>query len=180
MTCNHHFSVPTVDTTYKLGEFYVTPMTYHHLMVEDIKTKRHPVMLGPLLVHQKVDFPSLNYFASTLIGLQKEVKHDLAFSTDGDKAIVEALCHNFPFVVQLHCFLHLKKNVEWKLKEFMSSYLNHARVSLRYFRVANQESLVDSKSVQEFDERIENLKPLWVAREKYFDFSITQMWFAIT
>ena len=27
LTSNHRFSVLTVDTTYKLGEFYVTPMT---------------------------------------------------------------------------------------------------------------------------------------------------------
>ena len=81
-------------------------------MVEDIKTKRHPVVLGPLLVHQKVDFPAFNYFASTLIGLQKELKHVLAFGSDGDKAIVEAPSHNFPFAIQLHCFLHFKKNGE--------------------------------------------------------------------
>ena len=110
LMCNHRFSVLTVDTTYKLGEFYVTPMTYHHLMVENIKTKKHPVMLGPLLVHQKVDFPAFNYFASTLIGSWKEPKHVLAFGT-GDKAIVEALSHNFPFAIQLRCFLHFK-NVE--------------------------------------------------------------------
>lgn len=54
LTSNHHFGVLTVDTTYKLGEFYVTPMTYQHMMVEDIKTQRHPVMLGPILVHQKL------------------------------------------------------------------------------------------------------------------------------
>ena len=42
LTSNHHFSVLTVDTTFKLGEFYVTPMTYPHLMVENIKTKSIP------------------------------------------------------------------------------------------------------------------------------------------
>ena len=172
LTCNHKFSVLTVDTTYKLGEFYVTPMTYHHLMVEDIKTKRHPVLLGPLLVHQKVDFPSFNYFASTLIGLRRELKHVLAFGSDGDKALVEALSHNFPFALQLRCSLHFKKNVEHKLKEMgiptqvMQEFLSDIfgkRVSNTY-----QEGLVDSCSVQQFDERLDNLKPLWDAREKPF------------
>ena len=69
LTTNYLFTVLSVDTTYKLGEFYVTPMAYHHFMVEDIKTKKHPVMLGPLLVHQKFDFTAFNYFVSTLIGL---------------------------------------------------------------------------------------------------------------
>ena len=65
LTCNMEFSVLTFDTTFKLGQFYVTPMTYRHLMLEDIKHHRHPIMLGPLLVHQKVDFPAFNYFGST-------------------------------------------------------------------------------------------------------------------
>ena len=131
-----------MDTTYKLGEFYVTLMTYHHLMVKDIKTKRHPV----------IDFPAFNYFASTLIGLQKELKHVLAFGSDGDKAIIEAPSQNFPFTVQLRCFLHFKKNVEQKLKELRIP----SQVSQEFLfgkRVANtfQEGLVDSCSVQQFD-----------------------------
>ena len=158
LTCNHRLSVLMMDTTYKLGEFYVTPMTYHHLMV-DIKTKKHPVMLGPLLVHQKVDFPAFNYFASTLIGLRKELKHVLAFVTDGDQVIVEALSQNFPFAVQLHCFLHVKKNVEQKLKEFgVPTQIMQEFLSVIFGkRVANiyQEGLLDSNSVHEFHEHIE-------------------------
>lgn len=120
LTSNYHFTVLSVDTTYKLGEFYVTPMAYHHLMVEDIKTKKHPVMLSPLLVHQKVDFTAFNYFVSTLIGFKKELRNVLAFGSDGDKALVEALSHNFPNAIQLHCFLHFQKNVEQKLTVWSS------------------------------------------------------------
>ena len=47
LTNNHQFGVLTVDTTFKLGEFFVTPMTYPHLMMEDIRTKKPPIMLGP-------------------------------------------------------------------------------------------------------------------------------------
>ena len=38
LTCNHNFGVLTINATYKLGEFYVTPMTYPHLMLQDVKT----------------------------------------------------------------------------------------------------------------------------------------------
>ena len=120
-------------------------------MIEEIKTKTHPVMMGPLLVYQKVDFPAFNYFASTLIGLQRDLKHVLAFGTDGDKAIVEALSHNFPFAIQLCCFLHFRKNVERKLKE----YGIHSKVLQEFLsdifgkRVANtyQEGMVDSRNL---------------------------------
>ena len=165
LTCNHCFGVLTVDTTYKLGEFFVTPMTYPHLMVEDIKTKRHPIMLGPVLVHQKVDFSAFNYFVSTLIGLHKELKHVLAFGTDGDKALVEALSHNFPFAIQLRCFLHFRKNVEQKLRDLgmPSSIIQEFIADIFGKHVGNtyQEGLVDSCSLQEFDQHLENLKQLW-------------------
>lgn len=52
LSYNQCFSVLTVDTTYKLDDFNVAPMTYHHLMLKDIKTKKYPIMLGgSLLVH---------------------------------------------------------------------------------------------------------------------------------
>ena len=116
LTSNYRFTVLSVDTTYKLGEFYVTPMAYHHVMVEDIKTKKHLVMLGPLLVHQKVDFTAFNYFVSTLIGLKKELRNVLAFGSDGDKALVEALSHNFPYAIQLHCFCTSRRMLNKSLK----------------------------------------------------------------
>ena len=88
----------------------------------------------------------------------------MAFGTDGDKVIVEALSHNFPFAIQLRCFLHFKKNVEQKLKEFgiPSQVLQEFLSDIFGKRMANtyQEGLVDSCSVREFDERVENLKPL--------------------
>ena len=45
-TNNSNFSILTVDTTFNLGEFFVTPVTYHHLLLEDVHTGNHPVMVG--------------------------------------------------------------------------------------------------------------------------------------
>ena len=54
----------SVDPTYNLGEFYVTPTTFSHLMLEDVITKKHPSLLGPVLVHQRMDFATFNQRAS--------------------------------------------------------------------------------------------------------------------
>ena len=108
-THNHSFSILTIDTTYNLGEFYVTPITYHHLMLEDVRTGKHPIMAGPMLVHQCIKYSAFNYFASTLIGCNKSLHNVLAFGTDGDKNLTEAFGHNFPFAFQFWCFVHFKK-----------------------------------------------------------------------
>ena len=96
LTSNHDFGILTVDTTYNLGDFYVTPITYPHLMLQDVKTGKAPLLLGPVLVHQSTSFAVFNYFASTLIGCRPVLRQLLAFGTDGDKALVEAFTHNFP------------------------------------------------------------------------------------
>ena len=133
LTNNNEFGILTVDTTYNLGEFYVTPLTYPHLMLQDIKSNKPPLMLGPILVHQSTAFSAYNYFASTLIGLRPKLRHILAFGSDGDKALIEAFTHNFPYAIQLQCFIHFRRNVEEKLKclgfpsavsqEFCGTYL---------------------------------------------------------
>ena len=44
------FTVMCADTTYNLGDFCVTPLSYKHLMQEDIRTGKPPVLPGPVLV----------------------------------------------------------------------------------------------------------------------------------
>lgn len=115
-TNNSNFSVLPVDTTFNLGDFFVTPTTYH-LMLEDVHTGKHSIMLGPILVHQHTQFATFNYFARTLVGYNKMLQNVLAFGTDGDSNLTEALGHSFPFALQLCCFLHFKRNIQEKLQD---------------------------------------------------------------
>ena len=116
-THNHSFGVALVDTTFNLGDFYVTAITYPHLMLEDIRTRKSPQLLGAILVHQSVNFSSFNYFASTLIGCHPNLRNLMAFGSDGDRALTQAFGHNFQFAVQLKCFVHFRADVTEKLKE---------------------------------------------------------------
>ena len=172
LTKNHKFGVLTIDTTYNLGEFYVTPVVYPHLMLGDINTHKPPLILGPIFVHQKVDFQAFNYFGSTLISLRRGLQHLMAFGTDGDKALVEAFAHNFPYAIQLRCFIHFHRNVEQKLKEFgiPSSVAEEFLGDIFGKRIGNtfQEGLVDSTSVDEVEERLHKLQPVWDARESTY------------
>ena len=112
------FGILTVDTTYNLGHFYVTPTTYPHLMLEDVASNKHPTMLGPVLVHQRMDFASFNYFVGTLVGLNKKLINICAFGTDGQESMIEAFSHSFPHSMHLRCFIHsnemyLKSSRSW-------------------------------------------------------------------
>ena len=169
MTKSTQFTVLVADTTYNLGNFYVTPTTYQHLMLEDSVTKKHPSFLGPVLVHQRKNFSSFNYFASTLIGANTKLRSVQAFGTDGDPALIEALSHNFHSAKQLRCFIHLKKNIAVKLKdrgissndskEFLSDIFG------RQCGSSHEEGLVDAENADDFDNRLDNCQDVWLARE---------------
>ena len=89
-----------------------------------------------------------------------------AFGTDGDKALVEAFAHNFPFATHLQ---HVKRNILSKLKdhgipssvseEFISDIFGK-RVGDRY-----KEGLVDSTSTEDFHVRLQNCEETWNACE---------------
>ena len=66
-------SVLSVDPTFNLGPFYVTLTTYQNLLVET-ERGQHPIVLGPILIHQTKTFQPFHYFASTLISLNPELR----------------------------------------------------------------------------------------------------------
>ena len=159
----------SVDPTYNLGEFYVTPTTFSHLMLEDVITKKHPSLLGPVLVHQRMDFATFNYFSSSLIGFNKKLRNVHAFGTDGQDSIIDAFSHSFPSAVQLRCFIHFKKNIVEKLKEYgiprkvLQEYVDD--IFGCYRGSTYMEGLVDCSSEAEFHEKFTKCKTIWDIRE---------------
>ena len=172
VTNSREYSVLTADTTYNLGDFYVTPMTYQHLMLEDITTGKHPTFVGPVLVHQRKNFSAFNYFASTLISHNKKLRNVCAFGTDGDPALIDAFTHNFPYAKQLRCFIHLKRNVTEKLKErgIPNDVADEFLADIFGKRVGNtyEEGLVDSCNESDFKVRLDRCKQLWLNRESAY------------
>ena len=159
----------TIDPTYNLGQFYVTPTTYPHLMLEDITTRKHPCLFGPVLVHQRMDFATFNYFSSTLVGFSKKIWSLCAFGTDGQESLIDAFSHSFPMAVQLRCFIHFKRNISEKLKEYgtltqiAEEFLND--IFGKHSGSTYNEGLVDSTSEEEFNDRLAKCEAVWNARE---------------
>ena len=63
------FSILTVDPTFNLGEFNVTPTTYRHCLLISARSDKPPVMIGSVMIHYHKTFHTYLFFASTLIGL---------------------------------------------------------------------------------------------------------------
>lgn len=74
-TDSKEFLIVTVDPTFNLGEFDVTPITYRNLLLQTERSGNHPTFLGPTLIHFRKNFSTYLYFASTLIGLKHDLEH---------------------------------------------------------------------------------------------------------
>ena len=111
-----NFSILSSDATFKCGEFDVTCLAFKHLQVvkKDDDTV-NPVLLGPILIHQRKLFDSHNFFFSSLRTLRPKLKDVVAFGTDGEVNLVQAMTEAFPSAEQLRCFNHMRRNIKNKL-----------------------------------------------------------------
>ncbi len=144
-------SVLSVDPTFNLGPFYVTPITYHNLLVET-NSGNHPIMLGPILVHQTKKFQPFHYFGSTLLVNVK------AFGTDGEPELIKAFNVCFPNAVHLRYTIHMHKNVKDKHipQCVMNDFLNDI------FGSHFEAGLVDAESESSFRAALSRLKYRWM------------------
>lgn len=105
----------TIDPTFSLGAFDVTPVTYCNLLLETKRNKKPLIFLGPVLIHYKKSFASYLFFASSLIGQSPQLQGIRAFDTDGEQPLIDAFSHAFSFSQHLTCIIHVRRNIKEKL-----------------------------------------------------------------
>lgn len=164
------YCVLTVDPTFSLGDFDVTPTTYRHLLLECRRSGKPPVMIGPTLIHYRKTFQTYLFFASSMIGLRKELEHLRAFGTDGEKALCDAFSHEFRFAVHLTCFIHVRRNVKDELLRRMIPDALRSEILDDLFgkKVGSTqlEGLVDCADEGAFDEKLRLLVQKWKSHEE--------------
>lgn len=107
--------IVSIDPTFSLGDFSVTCLSYRNLLVTDPRTGECPILLGPLLVHQRKLFETYHFFAASLVSLCPSLSNLLAFGTDGEETLIKAFSQQFPRAVHLRCFRHMKGDIRRKL-----------------------------------------------------------------
>ena len=85
--CNpEKFGVFSIDTTYNVGDFYVTSTAYPHMKLQSLATGAAPYLPGPAMLHIKQDESQFVYFAHTLIEKQPRMDGVLFIGLDHSKA----------------------------------------------------------------------------------------------
>ena len=162
------FCILTVDPTFNLGDFDVTPTTYRHCLLLSTRSGNSPVLIGPTMIYYRKTFHTYLFFASTLIGLRQELQGLRAFGTDGEKALVDAFSHEFRYAMHLTCFNHFRQNVKRKLQELQYPESSMKEILGDIFGCKQgstfSEGLVDSNSDEEFDEKLRKVEAARISR----------------
>jgi hypothetical protein len=166
------FSVFCVDPTFNVFEeenkLSLTVSTYRNLKLRVKKTKKPPVFIGPLLMHQSKDWQTYSKFAHSLVTDKPELSGLLAFGTDGEKALKDGLQRNFLIATALRCMIHSKKNIEEDLSKRNFSSEDRQKFMCDIFGWQDGEvkyaGLVDSKSRSDFETTLKSLELEWKSR----------------
>ena len=164
------FTILTVDPTFNLGDFDVTPTSYRHCLLKSVRSGSTPVFIGPTLIHYRKTFHTYLFFSSTLVGLRRELQALRAFGTDGEKALSDAFSHEFRYALHLTCFNHCRQNIKRELQELDFSETARIETLKDIFGHKDgntfSEGLVDSMDEDDFDSKLEVAKAHWAELEK--------------
>ena len=141
-------SVLGVDPTFNLGDFYVTPTTYEHKLLRNRKTGKHPVFIGPVMIHQNRKHDTYYYFASQLRKMRPGLEGLSAIGTDGEEALSSAFKTVFPGSSHLLCQIHKRDNIMLKLRSMNAKEPTAKQILGDIFGITDGESrftgLIDS------------------------------------
>ena len=163
--CNVKLFKPlTVDPTFNIGEFNVTPISYENLLLET-KPGQHPTLIGPVLEHEMKTKETYSLFCGALRTLKPDLANLLAYGTDDEEALSSAFRENFERTTQLLCSIHLKKNVENRLVEMgITGKIKEeivADIVGRQVGDVYERGLSDAESAEDFSKQMEVVKGKW-------------------
>ena len=115
------FSLLSIDPTFNLGDFSLTVTSYCNLLLQSHTTGKHPVMIGPMLVHRRKVFSTYHFFVCSLVSLKPTLSSLQAFGTDGEECLYNAFSVQFTQACHVRCFLHFRDNCKAKLLEMKVS-----------------------------------------------------------
>ena len=81
-------SVLTIDPTFNIGKYSVTPVTYQDLLLVSKRTGEHPICIVPMLISQNLTKDVYTDFVYCIQKNCPRLKEELrTFGTDGEKAL---------------------------------------------------------------------------------------------
>ena len=146
------------DTTFQLGDFYVSPLLFRHTVF-----KNKPVIPAIFMLHERKKTETHRYLFNELKSHVSSLSTSKApFVTDREKAITNALQSELPQVFHVSCWNHLIRDIRFRLTKHGASssdiavYLDDVR------------SLFHSATKSNYDSKLDKMKAKWDAVFFYY------------
>ena len=125
-SCGEKAQPVTVDPTFNLGHFYVTPVTYRNQLLESRRSATCKMaQCGPVLIHYSKTKSAYLQLFQQLRALCPGIEGLRAIGTDGEENLVAALKEVFPHTTHLRCYRHFEANLSSKLRSLsLPQYTN--------------------------------------------------------
>lgn len=157
-----------MDTTFNVGQFYVTTTCYTNHSVIDKRTGKHPSLPGPAFFHQRQDSGQFLYFAQSLQEVNPNISDILVLGSDRFNGYTNGFGPVCPIATFVICKKHGEDDVNRKLTtlgingqardDFMADIFGNER--------RKELGLIDSRSPEEFDTKLFELEEVWNDRER--------------
>lgn len=108
--CSTEFYPLTIDTTFNLAEFYVTPTTYKNLLLQNVRDGKHPIFIGPTLVHMTRSYSAYCHLASKLKEVDPGIGDLRVSVTDGEPGLIKRggyVSLMYKYIAVFHLFVYI-------------------------------------------------------------------------
>eukprot|EP00112_Aurelia_sp_Birch-Aquarium-sp1_P005670 Seg1645.5 transcript_id=Seg1645.5/GoldUCD/mRNA.D3Y31 product="hypothetical protein" protein_id=Seg1645.5/GoldUCD/D3Y31 len=158
----------SVDPTFNLGRFEVTPIVYRNLLLTSKRTKESPVFLGPTMIHHNKTGSTYRVLASTCVRHCPGFENAKGFITDGELELQNAFKEELKDAKALRCFKHFEKNCTKKLrtigireKKFQQFFID------KTFGVLGKcEGILDATGRHDLRKRLDDVREEMNAKER--------------
>ena len=150
----------SIDPTFNMGQFEVTPVVYKHLFLTSKRTGKNPVFLRPTMIHHKKDFQTYKVLASTCVMRSKGLDKCSGYITDGEEALDKAWKTELPKARHLRCVKHFETDCKQKLHAIGIKEGSQQKFFLeKVFGVVNKtDGIVDAEDKDDVKRRLEKCR----------------------
>ena len=157
-------NVLSVDTTFSLCKNWLSDTCYKNTRLKNVDGK-HPIFLGPCLLHFWKDTSTFNRFNNEMCSFDPRLQNLKVIGTDQDVAIYNGFSMGNPELKLLLCVYHLEKSDCHKLsqlhpKKGAANKILADIYGCQYGSV-KELGLADSTTIEDFDSNLVNLKEWW-------------------
>jgi hypothetical protein len=162
-----------IDTTFKLCNMWVTDTSYRNLRLLSTRTGKHPVFLGPAMLHFTKDETTFRRFCAELICANPSLSNIRKIGVDMEAAIFNGFNSLLKPLLKLFCVRHLRKrddkaidNLQEKSQLSTEEKKRRAEEIVRdlygtQIGAVYEYGLAEAEDEDELTAKVESLKPRW-------------------